>query len=260
MNQTRGSAATGMSSSLTTQSARTSRTDSKKMGGTKKRSTSLRMKSDRPHGSLSSGSSRAVTPVFSLECDKLMADMSSWDLDVFKLSDFSGGRPLTAIGMRICEHLGFIKEFKISPLTLCKFYMAIEDGYYRYPEVSYHNNMHAADVLYSTFRLLQHPNLASSISRLEMFAAIVAATVHDVHHPGRTNQFLSETQHEYAIVYNDRVSFGQCGGAAAAAAAAVAAAAASRDYAIVPRFLVSRSCLVPPPLSRSFLTLGRWGW
>jgi hypothetical protein len=64
--------------------------------------------------------------------------------------------------------------------------------------------MHAADVLYSTFRLLQHPNIALSISRLEMFAAIIAATVHDVHHPGRTNQFLSETQHEYAIVYNDR--------------------------------------------------------
>ena len=36
-----------------------------------------------------------------------------------------------------------------------------------------------------------------------MFAALVAAAVHDVDHPGKSNQFLIETSHDLALLYND---------------------------------------------------------
>ena len=36
-----------------------------------------------------------------------------------------------------------------------------------------------------------------------MFAALVAAAVHDVDHPGRSNQFLIETSDNLALLYND---------------------------------------------------------
>ena len=36
-----------------------------------------------------------------------------------------------------------------------------------------------------------------------MFAALVAAAVHDVDHPGMSNQFLIETSHDLALLYND---------------------------------------------------------
>ena len=36
-----------------------------------------------------------------------------------------------------------------------------------------------------------------------MLAALVAAAIHDVGHPARTNQFLVNVQHDLAILYND---------------------------------------------------------
>jgi cAMP-specific phosphodiesterase 4 len=38
---------------------------------------------------------------------------------------------------------------------------------------------------------------------LEVLAALLASTVHDVDHPGTTNQYLVTTGSELAIMYND---------------------------------------------------------
>jgi hypothetical protein len=42
-----------------------------------------------------------------------------------------------------------------------------------------------------------------SLEQIDEVAALIAATVHDVDHPGRTNSFLCNAGSELAILYND---------------------------------------------------------
>ncbi len=45
--------------------------------------------------------------------------------------------------------------------------------------------------------------LQGSLDQLDEVAALLAATVHDVDHPGRTNSFLCNAGSDLAILYND---------------------------------------------------------
>lgn len=67
----------------------------------------------------------------------------------------------------------------------------------------YHNQVHGADVLLATNHLLKAEALKGVFTDLEVLAALVAAAIHDVGHPARTNQFLVDVQHELAVLYND---------------------------------------------------------
>lgn len=73
--------------------------------------------------------------------------------------------------------------------------------YGRFPHIPYHNNLHGADVVHSTSILL---DVVQIFSPLEVFAAVIAAIIHDVDHPGRTNTFLMKSNAPLALLYNDR--------------------------------------------------------
>lgn len=64
----------------------------------------------------------------------------------------------------------------------------LEDHYVK--DNPFHNSLHAADVTQSTNVLLNTPALENVFTPLEICAALFAACVHDVDHPGLTNQFL----------------------------------------------------------------------
>lgn len=109
--------------------------------------------------------------------------------------------------------------------------MTLEDHYHA--NVAYHNSLHAADVTQSTHVLLSTPALDVNISTsppihrgvantnhvsyriywyifafslwqavftdLEILAALFAAAIHDVDHPGVSNQFLINTSKEELV-------------------------------------------------------------
>lgn len=51
--------------------------------------------------------------------------------------------------------------------------------------------------------MLSLPLSQGSLDHLDEVAALIAATVHDVDHPGRTNSFLCNAGSELAVLYND---------------------------------------------------------
>lgn len=45
--------------------------------------------------------------------------------------------------------------------------------------------------------------LQNALERIDEVAALIAAVVHDVDHPGFTNSFLCNSGSELAVLYND---------------------------------------------------------
>uniref|UniRef100_A0A8B9J5X0 Phosphodiesterase n=1 Tax=Astyanax mexicanus TaxID=7994 RepID=A0A8B9J5X0_ASTMX len=127
--------------------------------------------------------------------------INRWGLDIFKIAEHSGNRPLTVIMYSIFQERDLLKSFKIPTDTFITFMMTLEDHYHA--DVAYHNNIHAADVVQSTHVLLSSPALEAVFTDLEIMAALFASAIHDVDHPGVSNQFLINTNSELALMYND---------------------------------------------------------
>uniref|UniRef100_A0A8C3MB42 Phosphodiesterase n=1 Tax=Geospiza parvula TaxID=87175 RepID=A0A8C3MB42_GEOPR len=132
---------------------------------------------------------------------KELEDTNKWGLDVFKVAEYSGNRPLTVIMYSIFQERDLMKTFRIPVNTFITYMLTLEDHYHA--DVAYHNSLHAADVAQSTHVLLSTPALEAVFTDLEILAAIFASAIHDVDHPGVSNQFLINTNSELALMYND---------------------------------------------------------
>ncbi|XP_018871380.3 3',5'-cyclic-AMP phosphodiesterase 4C isoform X1 [Gorilla gorilla gorilla] len=160
------------------------------------------------HGLCHSASlSSATVPRFGVQTDqeeqlaKELQDTNKWGLDVFKVAELSGNRPLTAIIFSIFQERDLLKTFQIPADTLATYLLMLEGHYHA--NVAYHNSLHAADVAQSTHVLLATPALEAVFTDLEILAALFASAIHDVDHPGVSNQFLINTNSELALMYND---------------------------------------------------------
>mmetsp|Transcript_47531 Transcript_47531/g.100976 ORF Transcript_47531/g.100976 Transcript_47531/m.100976 type:complete len:542 (+) Transcript_47531:100-1725(+) len=101
-------------------------------------------------------------------------------------------------------HYHFHEHFKINPRTICNFLREIERRYDR--NNPFHNNIHAADVTQTThclFQLMDQRYRRRIFDPITIFSLILAATFHDVYHPGTNNLFQENAMTPIAIEYND---------------------------------------------------------
>ncbi|XP_077414217.1 3',5'-cyclic-AMP phosphodiesterase 4C isoform X3 [Vanacampus margaritifer] len=155
----------------------------------------------------SSSLSNSTLPRFGVKTEhedslaRELNDLNKWGLNIFRVAEFSNNRPLSCIMFAIFQERDLLKTFRIPVDTFVTYVMTLEDHYHA--NVAYHNSLHAADVTQSTHVLLSTPALDAVFTDLEILAAVFAAAIHDVDHPGVSNQFLINTNSELALMYND---------------------------------------------------------
>ena len=135
------------------------------------------------------------------ELNSLLQTINQWGMNVFRLSDLTNNRPLTVLGYNIFKSRGLLQLLDIKENVFIKYFTALEGSYKK--DVPYHNNFHATDVMHSVHVLLNSKSLQNVFSPLETVAALFSAAIHDVDHPGLTNQYLINTNSELALLYND---------------------------------------------------------
>ncbi|KAG7238614.1 hypothetical protein INR49_030688 [Caranx melampygus] len=132
---------------------------------------------------------------------EMLNDEECWEFNILELEAATHKRPLTYLGLKIFTSFGVCEFLNCSESTLRSWLQLMEASYHS--SNSYHNSTHAADVLHATAFFLRKDRVKGSLDQLDEVAALIAATVHDVDHPGRTNSFLCNAGSELAILYND---------------------------------------------------------
>ncbi|XP_046508750.1 high affinity cAMP-specific and IBMX-insensitive 3',5'-cyclic phosphodiesterase 8A isoform X2 [Equus quagga] len=150
-------------------------------------------------------SSSMITP-FSLHdvpprIARAMENEECWHFDIFELEAATHQRPLIYLGLKIFARFGICEFLNCSETTLRSWLQIIEANYHS--SNPYHNSTHSADVLHATAYFLCRERIKQTLDPVDEAAALIAATVHDVDHPGRTNSFLCNAGSELAILYND---------------------------------------------------------
>ncbi|XP_066916345.1 3',5'-cyclic-AMP phosphodiesterase 4C-like isoform X2 [Clytia hemisphaerica] len=146
-------------------------------------------------------------PRFGAECkdeetlEQIFNCVDTWDFDVFKLAEYTGNRPLMSITYTILQTRDLLKMFKIKPWVFSNYITLVESHYIK--DIPFHNSTHAADVVHATHVLLSSGAFEGVFTDLEILAALIAAAVHDVDHPGVNNNFLVNSSSEMALLYND---------------------------------------------------------
>uniref|UniRef100_A0A2K6FT55 3',5'-cyclic-AMP phosphodiesterase n=1 Tax=Propithecus coquereli TaxID=379532 RepID=A0A2K6FT55_PROCO len=150
-------------------------------------------------------SSNIITPI-SL-CDvppriaQAMENEEYWDFDIFELEAATHNRPLIYLGLKMFARFGICEFLNCSESTLRSWLQIIEANYHS--SNPYHNSTHSADVLHATAYFLSKERIKETLDPMDEVAALIAATIHDVDHPGRTSSFLCNAGSELAILYND---------------------------------------------------------
>ncbi|KAJ9576116.1 hypothetical protein L9F63_007003 [Diploptera punctata] len=137
----------------------------------------------------------------SLQMKELLDTSLLWDFDIFQLEDISGKRPLVYLGMNLMSHFDVSSSLGIEEMILYNWLTIIELNYNA--KNSYHTSTHAADVMQATAGFLERERLKQILDPLDEAICLIAAAAHDVDHPGKSSAFLSNSNHELAILYND---------------------------------------------------------
>ena len=132
-----------------------------------------------------------------------LLDFESPNFNIFKLEEKVGRDNILPVTTTyVFASLGL---FSIIDYTKFEpFIFRVASGYHR--QNPYHTDLHAADMVQSLLVYSLYGNLQKLLdfNDLDLISLFISAAIHDLGHPGYTNNFLINTKNELAIKYNDQ--------------------------------------------------------
>eukprot|EP01083_Nonionella_stella_P000618 1749_1 len=128
-----------------------------------------------------------------------LAQIGTWDFDVFYVVENAGNYAMPAIALTLFETKDLVNELKLNTTAICNFFHQISLEYKNNP---YHNISHGCDVLVNCSYFLD-AKLMRNIRTIDKFACLVAGATHDVGHPGNNNTYEINKESDFAVTYND---------------------------------------------------------
>ena len=132
-----------------------------------------------------------------------LLDFESPNFNIFKLEEKVGrDNILPVTSTYVFASLGL---FSIIDYTKFEpFIFRVASGYHR--QNLYHTDLHAADMVQSLLVYSLYGNLQKLLdfNELDLISLFISAAIHDLGHPGYTNNFLINTKNDLAIKYNDQ--------------------------------------------------------
>ncbi|KAK6492068.1 high affinity cAMP-specific 3',5'-cyclic phosphodiesterase 7A-like isoform X6 [Huso huso] len=131
----------------------------------------------------------------------MLEKVGSWNFDIFLFDRLTNGNSLVSLTFHLFKLYGLTEIFHLDMVKLRSFLVMVQEDYRsRNP---YHNAVHAADVTQAMHCYLKEPKLAKSLTSWDVLLGLLAATTHDLDHPGVNQPFLIKTNHYLATLYKN---------------------------------------------------------
>jgi GAF domain-containing protein/PAS domain-containing protein len=124
--------------------------------------------------------------------------LHTWEFNVL---EYQGLHQLRNICGRLFQDMFDFEEISINSKVLGSYIYDVSNSYHANP---FHNFHHATTTLHFASMLIRSLRKHTLLSKLQFFAVMLSALVHDVDHPGNTNLFEIHTQSRLALRYNDQ--------------------------------------------------------
>ncbi len=176
------------------------RTSSKKYS----KSNSLNFLKERNKRRRSTNLTNLISPSIVASMFDQMSKIDKCDFNIFEIDQILGRKTTIYIATEILNKFPFIENGIIPSDKLKNFITQIVEHYDREKAI-YHNDLHAGDVMQTSYTIFTQGNLKKKmkLTHMDVFALLVAALCHDYKHPGTNNLYQINTRSKYAMRYND---------------------------------------------------------
>ena len=126
------------------------------------------------------------------------------EFNIFELNEILDKKTTIYIANEILGRFEIV-DTEIIPKSIFKNFIEIIVSNYDRINAIYHNDLHAGDVMQTSYIILTQGNLIEKmkLGQLDFFSLLIACLCHDYKHPGQNNVYQINAKTKYAMRYND---------------------------------------------------------